>query len=123
MRIVPCLLALALLATGCVWFNKKPTPSRPDEVHVTNTNGTTTTMIETPNPDRAGSVVRVNLPARFVVVNFAIGSMPEMGHTMFVYRQGLKVGEVKVTGPQQDDNTAADIVSGDAQVGDEIRAK
>jgi hypothetical protein len=33
----------------------------------------------------------------------------------------LKVAEVKVTGPQRDNNIVADLVSGDAQVGDEVR--
>jgi hypothetical protein len=33
----------------------------------------------------------------------------------------LKVAEIKVTGPQRDNNTVADLVSGDAQVGDEVR--
>jgi hypothetical protein len=40
---------------------------------------------------------------------------------MNVYRRGLKVGEVKVTGPQRDDNIVADITAGEAAVGDEVR--
>jgi hypothetical protein len=38
-----------------------------------------------------------------------------------LFRRGLKVGEVKVTGPQLDENTVADIVAGDSEVGDEVR--
>jgi len=31
------------------------------------------------------------------------------------------VGEVKVTGPQRDNDTVADLVTGTAQAGDEVR--
>ena len=47
--------------------------------------------------------------------------MPNMDQHLFLYRAGLKVAEVNVTGPQSDDNTVADLISGDAQVGDEVR--
>ena len=40
---------------------------------------------------------------------------------MNVYRGGLKVGEVKVTGPQRENETVADIIAGDVQPHDEIR--
>lgn len=40
---------------------------------------------------------------------------------MFVYRDGLKVGEVKITGPTRDNNTVGDLVSGVANKGDEVR--
>jgi hypothetical protein len=68
-----------------------------------------------------GKVVRVNENARFAVLNFPVGTMPGVQQRLNVYRRGLKVGEVKVTGPQQDDNTVADVVNGEVQVGDELR--
>jgi len=40
---------------------------------------------------------------------------------MFLYRNGLKAGEVKITGPQRDNDVVADLVTGTAQVGDEAR--
>ena len=40
-----------------------------------------------------------------------------------VYRGGLKVGELLVTGPQQGDSTVADITAGEAQKGDEVRSR
>ena len=40
---------------------------------------------------------------------------------MFVYRDGLKVGEVKISGPTRDNNTVADLISGVANKGDEVR--
>ena len=47
--------------------------------------------------------------------------MPRMDQTFFLYRAGLKIGEVKITGPQRDNNIAADLVTGEAQTGDEAR--
>jgi hypothetical protein len=40
---------------------------------------------------------------------------------MNLYRNGLKVGELRVTGPQQDANIVADVITGDAAAGDEVR--
>ncbi len=75
----------------------------------------------TPATGLTGKVVRTNSAARFVVLNFPIGHLPALDQRMTLYRQGLKVGEVKVTGPQLDDNVVADLVTGEAQVGDEVR--
>ncbi|HEU6448668.1 MAG TPA: hypothetical protein VFV23_09560 [Verrucomicrobiae bacterium] len=47
--------------------------------------------------------------------------MPKTGETFFLYRNGLKTGEVKITGPQRDNNIVADLTAGDAQVGDDVR--
>ena len=51
---------------------------------------------------------------RFVVLDFPVGKMPALDQTLFVFRQGLKVGEVKITGPERDHNTVADLISGEA---------
>jgi len=77
--------------------------------------------IVTPDNSLAGKVVSYNSVGRFVVINFPAGRMPNMDQHLFLYRAGLKVAEVNVTGPQSDDNTVADLISGDAQVGDEVR--
>jgi hypothetical protein len=68
-----------------------------------------------------GKVISVNLGLRFVVLNFPVGRMASPEKTLIVYREGKKVGDVKVTGPQQDDNIVADLVAGEVQVGDEVR--
>lgn len=78
-------------------------------------------LIVTPGGAVRGRVASVNAGARFVVVGFPLGSVPAVGKRLNVYRNGLKVGELKVTGPQRDTNTVADIVAGDCQVGDEAR--
>ena len=35
-----------------------------------------------------------------------------MDQILFLYRDGLKVGEVKITGPQRDNDIVADLVTG-----------
>jgi hypothetical protein len=47
--------------------------------------------------------------------------MPFVDRRFGVYRQGVKVGELRVSGPQYDNNTVADIIAGDCRVGDEAR--
>ena len=76
-----------------------------------------------PDTGLAGKVASMNASLHFVVLNFQAGRMAAIGQTLAVYRQGQKIGEVKVTGPQQDDNIIADITSGEAETGDEVREK
>lgn len=64
----------------------------------------------------------VNTSLHFVVMTFSPGEVPAIGNTLNVYRKGEKIGEVKVTGPQRDNNTVADIVTGELLVGDEVRS-
>jgi hypothetical protein len=78
-------------------------------------------IIVTPDNSLAGKVLAYNSPGHFVVLDFPAGPMPATDQTLFLYRTGLKVGEIKVTGPQRDNNTVADLVNGDAQIGDEVR--
>ena len=69
----------------------------------------------------SGKVVKVNTGGRFVVLNFPIGHLPMLDQQMSVYRSGLKVGEVRVSGPQLEDNIVGDLMKGNAQVGDEVK--
>jgi sulfur relay (sulfurtransferase) complex TusBCD TusD component (DsrE family) len=66
-------------------------------------------------------VVSYNAAGRFVVLSFPPGLMPKLEQSLFLYRDGMKVGEVKVTGPQRENNIVADLVTGEAQVGSEVR--
>ena len=75
-----------------------------------------------PATSDTGKVAMVNPGARFVVMTFPIGGVPANDRRLNIYRKGLKVAEVKVTGPQRDNNTVADIISGEVQVNDEARA-
>ena len=75
----------------------------------------------TPDEALRGKVSRCNSAGRFVVLEFPVTHLPSVGQSLFVYREGLKVGELRVTGPQRDDRTVADVTAGEAQVGDEVR--
>lgn len=77
--------------------------------------------IVTPDNSLTGKVVGYNSVGRFVVLSFPVGQMPSSGQTFFLYREGMKVGQIRITGPQQDNDTVADIVEGDAQKGDDVR--
>jgi len=78
-------------------------------------------LIVTPEAALIGKVAWVNRSARFVVLNFPVGRLPALEQVLQVYRHGLKVGEVKVSGPHLDDNIVADLAVGEAEVGDEVR--
>jgi hypothetical protein len=106
------LLTVVILISGCA--SKKPVTAR-------NSIAPAPQMIVTPDNSLAAKVVSYDSAGRFVVLSFPMGRMPNMGQSLFLYRGGLKAGEVKITGPQSDNNTVADLVSGDAQVGDEVR--
>jgi len=70
-----------------------------------------------------GKVVMVNSTARFVVLTFPLGQLPAIDQRLDVYRDGLKVGEVKVSAWQREDSVVGDITVGDCQTGDKAWAK
>jgi hypothetical protein len=74
-----------------------------------------------PQLELVGKVARFNPSGRTVILSFPIGQMPRLGQRMALYRQGLKVGDVRVTGPQIDYHIAGDLLVGDAAAGDEVR--
>jgi len=114
-RILIGFLCGAVLLAGCARHKLTAdpisgTPSKPGKTVVT------------PDLKPVGKVAMVNLQARYVVVNFQIGAAPQPEHKLNVYRNGLKVGELKVDGRwQRDNNTVADLIAGEAQVNDEVR--
>ena len=112
------LLLAGLVATGCVHHRpperaSAPAPATPPM--------TAPQPIVTPDNSLSAKVVRYNPVGRFVVLSFPVGQTPQIGQTLFLYRAGMKAGEVKVTGPQRDNDTVADVTTGDAQVGDDVR--
>ncbi len=107
------ILMVAVSLTGCAWMKHKTAASRPAPV--------ASKTIVTPDESLAAKVIRVNTVGRFVVLNFPEGRMPKPEQHLFIYRGGLKVAEVKITGPQQETSIVADIVSGDADLGDTVR--
>jgi hypothetical protein len=115
---LPTLLTLLLagmLAAGCA--SKGPSHAR----SITAPPRAALQTIVTPDNSLSARVASYNATGRFVVLSFPVGQMPRMDQSLFLYRAGLKVGEVKITGPQRDNNIAADLVAGEAQTGDEAR--
>ena len=107
------LLLTGMLAAGCA--SKGPAQAK------TSTTGVAPQIIVNPDSSLTAKVTSYNAVGRFVVLSFPMGRMPKMDQTFFLYHAGLKVGEVKITGPQRDNNIAADLVTGEAQTGDEAR--
>jgi len=117
---VATFLTVVLLITGCA--ANKQTAVPPDAASGENFSGESK-LIVTPESLLVGNVAVYNSAGRFVVLDFPIGRMPAVDQVLFVYRQGLKVGEVKITGPERDHNTVGDLISGEAQKGDSVRDK
>lgn len=68
-----------------------------------------------------GKVIAANPQLRFVVMDFPLRRRPALEQRLNVYREGQKVGEVKVSGPAIDTTIAGDVMVGEARVGDEVR--
>ncbi len=121
------LALVGMLATGCANHKAAPTtkPVKPAVVVRQTAVKPAATVapqtIVTPDSSLAARVASYNAAGRFVVLSFPPGQMPKLEQSFFLYRDGMKVGEVKITGPQRDNNIVADIVTGEAQVGNEVR--
>jgi hypothetical protein len=79
------------------------------------------TAVVTPEAGQTAKVISVNNIGRFVVLNFPAGQLPKLQSSLFLYRAGLKVAEIKITGPEDGNNTVGDLISGDANPGDTVR--
>jgi hypothetical protein len=75
--------------------------------------------IARPVKTAVGRIASVNPKLRYVVIGFQ--SVPAVDTRMGVYRSNLKVAEVRITQPQGNNLTTADIIAGECQVGDEVR--
>ena len=120
------ILCAALVLSGC--FGRRTTGERDSgragadgAFASAGTNSPHQKLIVTPGSSLVGRIAFVNTTARFVVLNFPIGQLPAIEQHLNIYRSDLKVGEVKVTGPQYDDNVVADLLAGDSQIGDQVR--
>ena len=69
----------------------------------------------------SGKVMLVNDGLRYVVIDFGFGRLPQPEQRLSVYRSGKKVGEVKISGNPKASNFAADVVTGNVHVGDEVK--
>ena len=113
-----------ILASGCAREQKGTNKLGPAGPTVPGTTPKTDSrLIVTPGGQLTGRVASVNPISRFVIATFPLGTMPGLEQRLSVYRDGLKVGEIKITGPQRDINIAGDIVAGDCRIGDEVKAE
>ncbi len=80
-----------------------------------------TPPVITPDLRPLGQVATVNMQGRFVVLTFESGPIPVIGEQLGLYRGGVKVGEVRITGPQKENNIVADIVAGEPREHDEVK--
>jgi hypothetical protein len=110
------LLALCVAVAGC----KSKPATGPEAAPPAQGTAAPKTIIKSADA-LTGKVVSYNSIGRFVILNFPVTRMPKVGQTMSLYREGLKIGEVKITGPQQDDNIVADLTGGEARAADEVR--
>ncbi len=115
MRIL-IVICICVFAISCKTKSKLITPAK-----ATRPASAKTKPIVTLPSSAGGKITSVNRSARFVVITFTDGESPAVGQRLNVYRNGLKVGELKVTGPKRDENTVADIIAGEAQLNDEAR--
>jgi len=122
MRLVISLLVGSLTLAGCATNNSKATNAAKKKTPATSkTRAANQKSTLAPTLQLTGKVASVNSELRFVVLDFSVGDMPGINQRLGVYRAGQKVAQVKVTGPQSDTNIVADIIEGEAQVGDEVR--
>jgi len=70
-----------------------------------------------------GQVVSTNPALKFAVVAFSGGVLPEKEQRLSIYRSGVKVGEIKMTGPFQSTSGVGDISTGEAAVGDLVQVE
>ena len=114
-------LLAGLLISGCRLWPWPRKHAHPAPAPVTQPATTPAAPVVTPDTSLTARVASYNATGRFVVLSFPVGRMPKPDQTLYLYRNGLKVAEVRITGPQRENNIVADIVNGDAQVGDEVR--
>jgi len=109
------ILCCAILLAGCAsHYPASPKPDAPKPAP--------NKPVVTPDFRPVGKVALVDAAGQFVVITFSPGELPQPDARLNIYHNGLKVAEVKVDGQRQmGNNTAADIITGNVQLGDEAR--
>lgn len=115
LKITPVLFALAV-AAGCASHPAAKRAAQPAPVKPT-----ASAPIITLDSSLSARVVSYNQAAQYVVLNFPANQLPKIGDTLFLYHNGLKTAQLKVTGPVSENNIVADVTTGDVHVGDEVR--
>jgi hypothetical protein len=115
------LFLAGILVSGCISHRATEPPPTPPPITLASTNSSSSAPIITPDTSLSAKVVKFNSVGRFVVLSFPVSEMPQVGQTFFLYQAGVKVGQVKITGPQRDSDIVADLTDGVAQEGDDVR--
>jgi hypothetical protein len=111
------MLALGLVCvTGC--FNRKAKQESAPTIRpiIGETNA-----VVTPFGSAVGRITSVNQQVMIAVISFPVGQVPAAGGRYSIFRSGQKVGELKLSEETADTLRVADITSGSAQIGDEVR--
>lgn len=119
MRVILAVTLTALLVAGCARSRRVQPP--PQQIPDRSSPASTNLSVPVPKLDPKGRIASVNAQGRFVVITFPVGTMPALQQRLGLYRANAKVGEVKISGPQRDNNIVADIIAGECQIGDEVR--
>ncbi len=123
MRAIFALFIGCALLTGCKHGKSGDAAALPQETGTRQkkTSARETKPQVTPINESAGKIASVNPNLRFVVIDFEMSRLPQVDQKLGVYRQGQKVGEVKISGQARNSIVAADVTAGEANVGDEVR--
>lgn len=113
MRHFPPILCVVALLAGCAGGPGRKAPGE----------GAAALAEVTPVQFISGKVVLVREQLRYVVVDFGVSLQPKPGDRLGVYRDGNRVGEVRISQQASAGNVAADIMAGEARVGDEVRSR
>jgi hypothetical protein len=111
----------AIVLLGCSTDKTKTTTDTKAVTPAQNPKAAKSRMVSRPILQLKGKIVSVNSSLQFVVAEFPVGELPSVNERLSVYRQGQKVGEVKISGPQEETNIVADVTTGEVQAGDEVR--
>ena len=76
-----------------------------------------------PAASTPGKVALVNAQLRYVILEFGMARVPSAGQRFAIFRGSEKVGQVRISNETSGSNIAADIIMGELQVGDEVRAE
>lgn len=132
MRVAPLIAWAGVvgLAVSCA-RDARPPAASPGPVPAGGTNAPARPAAEVGSPARfpevipvtpvQGRVVFLNPRLRFVIVDFAFHQMPRLEQRLGVFRAGRRVGEVRISGPADGTRVAADVMAGEADVGDLVR--
>ena len=112
----------AVLPSGCSLFHKNTPPAPAASARSAPAVRPTSQPSLIVAPTTSGKVASINAQARFAVLVFPIGAVPPPDTRMVVYHGDAKIGEIRITGPTQENVTVGDIVVGTAQVDDDVRS-